>query len=143
MPDSELTPHQRAELATLAAMSDDEIDTTDIPEILEWRIQGEASSPVLPTGRPNKEARMMHTQNIEEVLERVRRLEVELHSIGVNVNVEVRGLDVDNHNYEAHEVESCVLCAAFAKGLEQGQRKGYREQTGRFEGTLNRLLDRA
>ena len=37
MPDSELTPHQRAELATLAAMSDDEIDTTDIPEILEWR----------------------------------------------------------------------------------------------------------
>ena len=86
---------------------------------------------------------MMHTQNIEEVLERVRRLEVELHSIGVNVNVEVRGLDVDNHNYEAHEVESCVLCAAFAKGLEQGQRKGYREQTGRFEGTLNRLLDRA
>ena len=34
---TDLTPEQRAELEALEAMSDDEIDTTDIPEVLEWR----------------------------------------------------------------------------------------------------------
>ena len=34
---TDLTPEQRAELEALDAMSDDEIDTTDIPENLEWR----------------------------------------------------------------------------------------------------------
>ena len=35
--DSDLTPSQRAELDALAGLTDDQIDTTDIPEILEWR----------------------------------------------------------------------------------------------------------
>ena len=34
--DIELTPEQIAELEALAAMSDDDIDTSDIPEILDW-----------------------------------------------------------------------------------------------------------
>ena len=34
---TELTPSQKAELDALMALSDDDIDTTDIPEILEWR----------------------------------------------------------------------------------------------------------
>ena len=33
---SDLTDQQKAELAALAAMSDDEIDTSDIPEITDW-----------------------------------------------------------------------------------------------------------
>ena len=33
---SDLTDRQKAELAALAAMSDDEIDTSDIPEITDW-----------------------------------------------------------------------------------------------------------
>ena len=31
-----MTDQQRAELAALAAMSDDEIDTSDIPEVTDW-----------------------------------------------------------------------------------------------------------
>ena len=31
-----MTDQQKAELAALAAMSDDEIDTSDIPEITDW-----------------------------------------------------------------------------------------------------------
>ena len=31
-----MTDHQKAELAALAAMSDDEIDTSDIPEVTDW-----------------------------------------------------------------------------------------------------------
>ncbi len=34
---SDLTPSQRAELEALMDLSDDEIDTDDIPEVLEWR----------------------------------------------------------------------------------------------------------
>ena len=34
---TELTPSQKAELDALMALPDDDIDTTDIPEILEWR----------------------------------------------------------------------------------------------------------
>ena len=34
--DIELTPEQIAELEALAAMSDDDIDTSDIPEIVDW-----------------------------------------------------------------------------------------------------------
>ena len=34
---SDLTPSQRAELEALMDLSDDEIDTDDIPENLEWR----------------------------------------------------------------------------------------------------------
>ena len=34
--DIELTPEQIAELEALAAMSEDEIDTSDIPEIVNW-----------------------------------------------------------------------------------------------------------
>ena len=36
MRNAKLTPEQRAELAALEAMSDDEIDTTEMPETLEW-----------------------------------------------------------------------------------------------------------
>ena len=35
-PSYELTPEQRAELEALAAMPDDEIDTSDIPEVINW-----------------------------------------------------------------------------------------------------------
>lgn len=31
-----LTPKQQAEIDTLKAMSDDEIDTSDIPEVTDW-----------------------------------------------------------------------------------------------------------
>ena len=34
--DYELTPKQRAELEALAAIPDDEIDTSDIPEVTDW-----------------------------------------------------------------------------------------------------------
>ena len=33
---SKLTGDQRAELAALEALSDDEINTTDVPELLDW-----------------------------------------------------------------------------------------------------------
>ena len=32
-----LTPAQQAEIDTLAALSDDQIDTRDIPEVRDWR----------------------------------------------------------------------------------------------------------
>lgn len=34
--DTELTPDQRAEIDALEAMPDDEIDTSDIPEVVDW-----------------------------------------------------------------------------------------------------------
>ena len=34
---TELTPSQKAELDALMDLSDEEIDTNDIPEVLEWR----------------------------------------------------------------------------------------------------------
>ena len=33
---SDLTPEQRQELAALAALTDDQIDTTDAPEVKDW-----------------------------------------------------------------------------------------------------------
>ena len=33
---ADLTPEQRREIAALAAMTDDEIDMSDIPEVLDW-----------------------------------------------------------------------------------------------------------
>ncbi len=33
---AELTPEQQAEIDALMAMSEDEIDTSDIPEIVDW-----------------------------------------------------------------------------------------------------------
>ena len=33
---SDLTPEQRQELAALAALTDDQIDTTDAPEVRDW-----------------------------------------------------------------------------------------------------------
>ena len=35
-PSSALTKKQKAELEALAALPDDEIDTSDIPEVLDW-----------------------------------------------------------------------------------------------------------
>lgn len=32
----QLTPEQRAELETLAALPDEDIDTSDAPELLDW-----------------------------------------------------------------------------------------------------------
>ena len=34
--DSKLTPRQQAEIEALAAMPDDAIDTSDIPEVTDW-----------------------------------------------------------------------------------------------------------
>ena len=34
--DNELTPQQQAEIDALKAMPDDEIDTSDIPEVTDW-----------------------------------------------------------------------------------------------------------
>ena len=34
--DSELTPKQRAELQTLEALPEEQVNTTDIPELLDW-----------------------------------------------------------------------------------------------------------
>ena len=85
---------------------------------------------------------MTDRPDIEEVLGRVRRFEGELSSIGVSVKVDVRGLDADTHEYGAHGVETCALCAAYERGFGEGRRKGFREQADRFEGAMNRLLDR-
>jgi uncharacterized protein (DUF4415 family) len=35
-PSKQLTPEQRAELKSLAALSDEDIDTSDAPELLDW-----------------------------------------------------------------------------------------------------------
>lgn len=35
-PSKRLTPAQRAELKSLAALADDAIDTSDVPELLDW-----------------------------------------------------------------------------------------------------------
>ena len=34
--DSELTPEQRAELQALEALPEEQVDTSDIPELLDW-----------------------------------------------------------------------------------------------------------
>ena len=86
---------------------------------------------------------MTNRQGVEEALGRVRKFENELRSIGVKVEVDVRGVDADSHEYGSHDTADCVLCAAYDKGFEEGQRKGSREQTERFEGALNRMLDRS
>ena len=49
---SDLTPSQRAELDALAGLADDDIDTTDIPEILEWRNPRRG----MFSGSPNRKA---------------------------------------------------------------------------------------
>ena len=55
--------------------------------------------------------------DFEEVLGRVRRFEEELSTIGVSVEVDVGGLDADTHEYGAHGVETCTLCAAYERGF--------------------------
>lgn len=65
------------------------------------------------TGRPD----------FEEVLGRVRRFEEDLSSIGVQVKVDVRGLDAEGHEYGSHEFETCALCSAYERGLAEGRRK--------------------
>ena len=85
---------------------------------------------------------MTDRPDIEEGLGRVRRFEEELCSIGVSVKVDVRGLNADNHEYGAHDVRTCALCAAYERGFEEGRRKGSREQTDLFEASMDRLLDR-
>ena len=59
-----------------------------------------------------------------------------------SVKVDVRGLDAETHQYGAHDVETCALCAAYKRGFGEGRRKGFREQSDRFKGAMNRLLDR-
>ena len=83
---------------------------------------------------------MTNRPDVEEVLGRVRRFEEELSSI--SVKVDVRGLDSDTDEYGAHGVGSWALCAAYERGLGGGRRKGSREQSERFQGAMNRLLDR-
>ena len=85
---------------------------------------------------------MTDRPDIEDVLGRVRRFEEELSSIGVSVNVDVRGLDADTHEYGAHDAGICALCAAYERGFGEGRSKGSREQSDRFEASMNRLLDR-
>ena len=85
---------------------------------------------------------MTNREYAQEVLRRVRQFEEELKSIGVSVKVDVRGLDAAGHEYEAHEVETCVLCAVYERGIAEGQRKGASDQSDRFEGAMNRVLDR-
>ena len=86
---------------------------------------------------------MTNRSEIEEVLGRVRRFEEDLNSIGVSVKVDIRGLDVASHEYGSHETETCVLCAAYEMGFADGRSKCAREQSDRFEGAMNRLLDRS
>lgn len=86
---------------------------------------------------------MTNRPGIEEVLGRVRRFEEDLNFIGVSVKVDVQGLDIGSHEYGSHEVDACVLCAAYERGFAEGQRKGASEQSDRFEGAMNRLLDRS
>ena len=87
------------------------------------------------------EVRMTNRSVVEEVLGRVRRFEEDLSSIGVSVDV--RGLDVAGRQYGSHETATCVLCAAYEKGFADGRSRGARESTDRFEGAMNRLLDRS
>lgn len=67
---------------------------------------------------------MTSRQGVEEVLGRVRKFEEELRSLGVKVKVDVRGLDVDSHEYGSHEIIACALCAAYDRGLEEDRRRG-------------------
>ena len=86
---------------------------------------------------------MTDRPDIEDVLGRVRRFEEELRSIGVSVKVDVRGLDADTHEYGVHDSGTCALCAACEREFGEGRSTGSREQSDRFEATMNRLLDRA
>lgn len=73
---------------------------------------------------------MTNRPGIEEVLRRVKRFEDDLKSIGVSVRVDVQDLDVDSHECESHETETCVLCAAYERGLADGRIKGARSRQG-------------
>ena len=67
---------------------------------------------------------MTNRPDIEDVLGRVRRFEEELSSIGVSVKVDVRGPDVNTHEYGAHDTGTCALCAAHEMGFAGGRSKG-------------------
>ena len=86
---------------------------------------------------------MTNGRGVEEALGRVRKFEDELRSIGVKIEVDVRGVNAESHEYGSHEIVACALCAAYDRGFEEGGRKGSREQTERFQGALNRMLDRS
>ena len=86
---------------------------------------------------------MTDRADIEDVLGRVRRFEKELSSIGVNVKVDVRGLDADTHEHGVHDSGTCALCAAYERGFGEGRSRGSRERSDRFEALMNRLLDRS
>ena len=86
---------------------------------------------------------MTDRADIEDVLGRVRRFEEELSSIGVNVKVDVRGLDADTHEYGVHDSGTCALCAAHERGFGEGRSRGSRERSAQFEASMNRLLDRS
>ena len=85
---------------------------------------------------------MTNRQGFEDVLKRVQRFEQDLKFIGVDVKVDIREIDVDSHQYGSHEARACVLCAAYKRGFADGRYKGASERTARFEGAMNRLLDR-
>ena len=51
---TELTSSQKEELDALMDLSDEEIDTNDIPEVLVWRNPGAVFSPVLQAGKPSQ-----------------------------------------------------------------------------------------
>ena len=61
----------------------------------------------------------------------------------MSVKVDVRGLDADTHEYGDHDTGICALCAAYERGFGEGRSTGSREQSDRFEASMNRLLDRA
>ena len=69
---------------------------------------------------------MASRPDFEELLDRVRRFEEDLISIGVSVKVDVRGLDAEGHEYGAHEAATCVLCSASERGLSKDAGRGSR-----------------
>ena len=109
---ADLTQRQKTELTALAAMADDDIDTSDIPEIREFSNPRRGVFSGSPNRRavPKRETAQRKPlgcepaarPGIEEGLGRVPRFEEELSSI--SVKVDVRGLDSDTDEYGAHGV---------------------------------------
>ena len=70
---TELTPSQKAELDALMDLPDEEIDTNDIPEVLEWRNPRRGLFAGSPSRKAEPKSRVDNTQR-QHALEFIREL---------------------------------------------------------------------
>ena len=135
-----LTDQQNAELDLLASMCDEDIDTSDIPKIRDFSNLRRGMFAGSPNGRavPKREiaqdvhgedllndkrsTQMTNNLRVLDMLGRLQAFEDDLKAIGVSVNVDVSGLDVDAHEYGSREAEACVLCAAYERSFADYQK---------------------